>query len=181
MAIFETALDFVLVNEGGLSEDVADPGGTTNFGISLRFLRGLSSEVLKRAGIFEPITDQTIRELTKEQATILYRALFWEPDSFDKIMNQQLANYIFDMAVNHGISQAIKITQRAICACQRNKDFVMDDGVLGAATIQGVNQASFMMIPALIAQRSGYYRELVALNPSLRGVLNGWLTRCYRI
>jgi len=41
MARFEDALPTVLRHEGLYSEDPADPGGATNYGISLRFLRQL--------------------------------------------------------------------------------------------------------------------------------------------
>lgn len=180
MATFESAVAFILVNEGELSEDAADPGGITNWGISLRFLREVASEALKRAGIFEPITEQTIRDLTKDQAIILYRSEFWESAPFEKIQNQTLANYIFDMVINHGMGQAVKLTQRAVCACQKAKDYLKDDGVLGARTLMGINQCSFMLIPAMIAQRDGFYRRLVALNPARKVDLDGWLNRCYR-
>lgn len=181
MALFESAVNFILDNEGLLEENPADPGGTTNFGISLRFLREVSSEALKRAGIFEPITEQTIRDLTRDQAIILYRSEFWETAPFEKIQNQMLANYIFDMVINHGMSQAIKLTQRATWAAQKKKDYIKDDGDLGKFTLQAINQASFMLIPAMMAQRDGFYRRLVALNPTRKVFLDGWLNRCYRI
>lgn len=180
MANFDSAVSFVLKNEGELSEDAADPGGITNWGISLRFLREVPSEILKRAGIFEPIDEQTIRDLTRDQAIILYRTEFWEQGPFEKIQNQTLANYIFDMCVNFGTAQAIKLTQRAICACQKMRDYVKDDGVLGPRTLMGINQCSFMLVPAMIAQRDGFYRRLVALNSARKADLDGWLNRCYR-
>ncbi len=39
MSIFSTAHDYMMKNEGGLSENPADPGGVTNYGISLRFAK----------------------------------------------------------------------------------------------------------------------------------------------
>jgi lysozyme family protein len=181
MAQFDPAVSFVLRNEGGLAEDSADPGGITNFGISLRFVREIPPERLKRYGIFEPITEQTIRELTVDQAKLIYRGEFWDAAPFDKLMNQILCNYIFDMCVNHGIAQGIKLAQRAVWACQKNYEFIKDDGVLGKFTIQAINHCSFMLQVAMMAQRDGFYRRLVALNPSRKADLHGWLKRCYQV
>lgn len=182
MANFESAVSYVLGNEGGLEEnkDGSDPGGISNFGISLRFLREVPIENLKRYSLFDPVSDKDIRELTIDQARLIYRGEFWEAAPFEKLQNQILCNYIFDMCVNHGIAQGIKLTQRGVWAAQRKRDFIKDDGILGKFTIQAINQASFMLLPAMIAQRDGYYRRLVALNPTWKEDLDGWLNRCYR-
>jgi lysozyme family protein len=182
MTTFDSAANFVLANEGGLFEnkDGSDPGGITNFGISLRFLREVSSENLKKYSIFEPVNEQTIRDLTMAQAKFIYRGEFWDAAPFEKIMNQNLANYIFDMCVNHGIAQGVKLAQRAVWACQKQRDFIKDDGVLGSKTIYAVNMCSFMLLVAMQAQRDGFYRRLVALDPTRKGNLDGWLNRCYR-
>lgn len=179
MANFQTCVDYVIKNEGGLSQTAADPGGTTNFGISLRFLRNLDGDALKRLGIFEEVTDQAIINLTKDQAEKIYYAEFWLKAPFEKIMNTNLAKYIFDMHVNHGLSQAVKITQRACCAVNRNKDYLKDDGLFGSKTVGAINYGSFMLIPALISERSGFMRQLVAVNPKLECFIEGWLNRAY--
>jgi lysozyme family protein len=99
---------------------------------------------------------------------------------FDKIMNGMLGKYIFDMTVNHGMVQAVKIAQRACCSAQKTKDFIPDDGLFGPKTLQAINQASFMLIPALISERTGFMRLLVAVDPKLNVFLSGWLERCYK-
>lgn len=181
MSEFESCVEYVLEHEGGLTKNKADPGGTTNFGISLRFLRDVPEDVLKRLGIFGEVTDKTIVDLTLVQAKGLYFSEFWNQAPFDKIMNGILAKYIFDMAVNHGLSQATRITQRACCAAQKDKSYVKDDALFGKKTLQAINQASFMLIPALIASREGFMRQLVAVNPKLDVFLDGWLTRAYDV
>lgn len=181
MAQFDACVDYVLKHEGGLSEEKADPGGITNMGISLRFLRELDSDTLKRVGIFSEVSDQTIRDLTKDQAEKIYYSEFWNKGPFDKIMNFIIGKYIFDMAVNHGISQATRLVQRACCSAQKMKDYIKDDALFGAKTVSAVNQASFMLIPALISERTGYMRQLVAVNPKLEVELEGWLTRAFDV
>jgi lysozyme family protein len=181
VANFDSCVAYVLGHEGGLTKDKADPGGITNFGISLRFLREVPEDNRKRAGIFGDVTDKTIIDLTEDQAVKLYRSEFWDKAPFEKIMNPMLGKYIFDMAVNHGLSRAVKIAQRACCAAQKQKDYVKDDGVFGAKTLSAINYASFMLIPALIAWRAGFMRQLVAVKPELDVFLEGWLTRAFDI
>jgi lysozyme family protein len=181
MATFESCVDYVLSHEGGLTKDAADPGGITNFGISLRFLREVDPLLLKRISIFDEVSEKDIVELTKDQAEKIYYSEFWMKAPFEKIMNSTLAKYIFDMAVNLGMAEAVKITQRACCAAQKVKDYVKDDGMFCSKTLQAINQASFMLVPALIAQRTGFYRQLVAVNSKLDIFLDDWLTRAFDI
>lgn len=183
MAVFETALRFVLENEGGLEEnkDHLDSGGITKCGISFEFLKKIPEDRLKNYSIPIPVSALTVKLLTNEQISALYRGEIWDTALFLKIMNQALCNYIFDMCVNHGMDQGIKLTQRAIWACQKRRDFIRDDGILGSRTIQAINQCSFMLQVAMQAQRDGFYRRLVAVDPSRKEYLNGWLNRCYRV
>lgn len=181
MAQFEPCVQYVLDHEGGLTDNDSDPGGITNFGISLRFLREVSLENLKRVGIFNEVSRQTIVDLTIDQAKGLYFSEFWLHAPFDKIQNGILAKYIFDMTVNHGQAQATKLTQRACCAAQKSKDYLKDDGLFGSQTVSAVNRASFMLVPTLIATRAGFMRQLVAVNPKLEVFLDGWLNRCFDV
>jgi lysozyme family protein len=181
MADFNACVEYVLGHEGGYSDDKKDAGGATNFGISLRFLQEVNKGTLKRIGITDTRTPtkQTIKELTKEQAVSLYYSEFWNQTRFDKIMNTIIAKYIFDMSVNHGLQQATKNVQRACWAAQKKKDFLIDDGLLGPKTLGAVNQISFSLIPAMMAERAGFYRRLVIRKPDQEKFLDGWLERAY--
>ena len=151
MADFQVAISFVLENEKGLNENPHDRGGITNFGISLRFLKSISEEHLRLYGIYEVPFEQTIRDLTIDQAKKIYYGEFWAPGNFEKIINQEHANYIFDMAVNLGIATAIKLVQRACWAVQKDWEKLPDDGILGDQTIQAIRVCGFMSLPALRA------------------------------
>lgn len=181
MADFQTCVAYVLKHEGGLSKNPTDSGGCTNFGISLRYLRGVPEDRLKKYGIFGEVTEKEIEELTEGQAEKIYYSEFWMNGPFEKIQNGILAKYIFDMSVHHGMAQATRITQRACCAAQKLKDYVKDDAIFGAKTIQAVNQASFTLVPALIATRVGYMRQIIALNDKLGVFWEGWEVRAFDI
>lgn len=178
MSDFESAVNYVLRHEGGLSENPYDKGGTTNFGISLRFLKNLPEENRKRYGIFEEVSEQTIRDLTLDQAKKIYRGEFWEQAPFEKIGNQDHANYIFDMAINMGVAPAIKCVQRACWAVMRKRDLI-DDGILGSKTLDAIQRCGFLVAPAMRSERAGYYRVLVAQDEQQKQFIQGWLNRAY--
>lgn len=183
MVNFESAIDFVLVNEGEeVSQNKNDSGGTTRYGISLRFLKSLEQDKLKKYGIFvEEVTDNEIINLSRQQAIKIYRGEFWDTAPFEKLQNQKLGNYIFDMCINHGIGQGIKIAQRACWAAYKDRTIVVDDGVLGKMSLAKINYAGFLLVPALAAERAGFCRLIAHERSRDEEFLNGWLNRCYRI
>lgn len=180
MSMFEPAIAFVLQNEGGLSENPHDPGGITNFGISLRFLQHLSQERLRTYQIFDfPVDQETIRHLTLEQAKAVYKGEFWDQVPLEKIINQIHCNYIFDMCVNMGIAPAIKCVQRALWAVVKEWQKIPDDGILGNQTLSLIKQCGFLIMPALRAERGSYYRFLTYEHPQEKEFLHGWYNRTY--
>jgi lysozyme family protein len=181
MAQFEDCLEYVLSHEGGYVDHPKDPGGATNKGISIALVKGMDKKILDRLGIKGAITKETIKGLSDSQISGIYFSEFWNKAAYDKIMNGMIAKYIFDMSVHHGLVQSVKNTQRAACSAQKQKDYVKDDGIMGPKTIQAVNQASFSIIPALISERAGFMRRLVAVKPELSVFIDGWLSRAYDI
>lgn len=179
MCEFEKAVEFVLAHEGGLSENVNDSGGTTNFGISARFLREVKDERLRKYGIFTQVNEDTIRLLTIEQAKLIYKGEFWDGNHFDEIYSQCVCNYLFDMAVNIGNVQAVKILQRGCIAATFTRGCLSADGLMGENTIGLVNSLGEKLLPVLVAIRAEFYRNLVANRPKDEIFLDGWLNRTY--
>ena len=180
MADFQKALSFVLGNEGGFSNDPNDEGGATNYGISLRFLRSLSDEKLRGYGFYIPPDLLSIEKMTIDQATAVYKGEFWEAAPFDQIQRQSIANYVFDMAVNHGVSMGVKLLQRALCACMMSKNYMPEDGILGDKTVNAMSHGCLGLPAVMVAQRAQYYRELVHVRPADREFLDDWLVRAFR-
>lgn len=184
MSSFDEAIDYVLKSEGGLEEDQdgRDPAGISKYGISLRLLKSLSADSLRKYGIAgtpQTINADTIRDLTLEQAKSVYKGEFWARAPFGAIINQDSCNYIFDMAINQGIAPAIKCAQRACWAVQGIKDVTPDDGVMGEDTIDLINRNSVYLLPAMRSERAGDYRMIIVMNPKEKEFLNGWLSRAY--
>jgi len=179
MSDFDKALQYVLENEGGLEEDSNDPGGITKNGISFRFLKSIPPERLRLYNIAIYISTDTIRDLTLEQTKALYKGEFWDHAPFQAINNQTNCNFIFDMAVNMGIAPSIKCAQRACWSVLKDKNAVVDDGILGNETIFLINQCSSYLLPAMRSERAGEYRLIIEKNPIDVKYLDGWIKRSY--
>jgi len=182
--LFERALVFVLKHEGGLSNDPADPGGITNFGISLRFLRAEGLLDLDHDGLADGDVDgdgdvdaDDIRTMPRERAAQLYRSRWWDRHGYARIIDPAIAIKTFDLAVNMGPGPAHRCLQRAVRACWFP---VSDDGVLGPKSISAVNAADARsLIAALKSEAAGFYRGLVLARPPLGTFEKGWLNRAY--
>lgn len=180
MSSFHEAVEFVLRNEKGYENDLNDPGGITNFGISMRFLKSLSENLRKKYGIFDPeITEETMKALTLNQAKLIYKGEFWNHAPFQEIQNQDHCNYIFDMCVNFGISPAIKCVQRACWAVMKRWENLKEDGILGENTLLAIKICGVFIMPALRAERGCFYRMIVEKHPEQKEFLRGWYNRTY--
>jgi lysozyme family protein len=157
---FEKAIKRVLEFEGGYSNDPTDAGGETKYGISKRSYPNLD-----------------IRNLTLDGAKLIYYRDFWEPQLYRDFESVELAEKVFDLAVNVGTSKAHLLLQRALRAVGNS---VKEDGVLGKVTLAAVNSAdSGELLAALRSEAAGYYRSIVAKNSSQNKFINGWLKRAY--
>lgn len=108
---FAGALAHVLEVEGGFSNDPYDPGGPTNKGITLRVLaawKGVPLDAGSRAALtaeLRRIADDTVRDI--------YLQRYWRPAHCQE-MAPALAFFHFDAAVNHGVTGAMRLLQRAV-------------------------------------------------------------------
>lgn len=181
MSQLELALPTIWLHEGRYSNHASDPGGRTNFGISLRFLlktgdldndSWLDGDI-NHDGIIDA---HDIRALTEEKATTLYNLYWWQPNSYEKINDQDIATKVFDLAINMGAMGSHKILQRAIRSA--NGVHLKEDGILGSSTLQAANDCHPpLLLAALKSEAAGYYRNI-----RYRGsedYLNGWLNRAY--
>lgn len=104
----EVYINRILSHEGGYVNHPNDPGGETKWGIAKRS---------------HPHVD--IRNLTREGAIEIYRKEYWEP--IEKLhLPIAIQFQILDASVNHGLSRAVSLLQRAVG--------VADDGQYGPAT-----------------------------------------------
>jgi lysozyme family protein len=155
MSSFDIALKITLKNEGGFVNDPHDSGGETKYGISKRSYPELD-----------------IKNLTLDQAKEIYRNGYWVPIKGDEIDSQDLANKVFDVAVNIGCFHSIKCLQMALY--DLGNEFNID-GKMGEKTIFYTNNYdATILLHKFREEVEKYYESLN--NPRY---LKGWLSRLY--
>lgn len=153
------AFSYVLENEGGYSDVEGDAGGKTRFGIT---------ESVARANGY--VGD--MRDLPMQLASDIYRKKYWD---FDWIEDQRLAIKVFDCAVNMGPKPAILLLQKCVFS---NPDHW--DCIVGPKTRQAVNNVDpENLMDLYCVEMADRYRDL-AVKPSNKKFLKGWLNRAAR-
>lgn len=180
-ADFSKCQSFVLKWEGGVSDDAADKGGLTKYGVSWAFLKDLESSrpsLLREILGTSSVTRGLIYSLTQEQAGKLFRARFWDPYDLDT-MPQAVALCWYDMNVNHGAGNAAKILQRACNKCDFTIPKLAVDGKPGPKTKTALRHMGCREgVNAMADERQAFYDRIIANNPSQKVFKNGWTNRC---
>ena len=123
MSNFLRALPIILQSEGGYVNHPADPGGATNQGVTQRVYDAWRSNGGQQK--------RSVREITPEEVEAIYREQYWDQAKCDK-MPWPLSLMHFDAAVNHGVTRANKLLQKALG--------VTADGVIGNVTLAAIRQ-----------------------------------------
>lgn len=179
---FEAALAVVHAHEGGFADGVADRGGPTHWGISLRFLRRLGDQ--DDDGWLDGDLDQDgdvdtndVRRLSRDQADQIYFDQWWRRYRYDQL-RPYVASKLFDTAVNMGHGRAARLLQRALRASLR--DEVIVDGRDGPITRRAASEVdAFELLAAWRASCEGFYRSIVARDPAQVVHLRGWIRRAH--
>lgn len=145
---FNRLVEVVLVREGGYVNHAKDRGGETNYGIS------------KKA-----FPKEDIKNLTKKRAIELYLENYWLPARCEALP-VHLRDIHFDSAINHGVSRANKLLQRAAG--------VKVDGVLGPVSLEAAQRVT---IEAYVRERLRFINDIVTNDPSQKVFHRGWVKR----
>lgn len=144
----------IVGREGGYVNDPDDPGGATNFGVTIHTMRRLGLD-LDRDG---DVDAQDVRALTREQAVDIFIRHYFENPRIN-LLPEPLQASVFDMYVNAG-GNAVKILQRLL---PEFGESVTVDGALGPKTAAAVGRAFQKAGPYFvdaygIARRNYYFR-----------------------
>lgn len=198
---YARAVRRLLIEEGGFVDDPADHGGTTKFGISLRFLASEGAFDADGDGQADfdldgdgDIDGLDIRVLTRGDAIALYHRCFWlrlQAETFPAPIGEMM----FDQAVNGGLQAARKLLQRAINNClllipgsKKGVALLKVDGAIGNATrdclLQVLGWPGLGVEALATAYRDAVrerYRAIATRYPDQKRFLKGWLNRADRL
>lgn len=99
---YPTAIKGVLAHEGGYTNHPSDPGGPTNWGITIHDARAYW-----KAGA----TAADVKAMPREVALAIYKAKYWDALRCDD-MPAGLDYCLFDYGVNSGIARAARVINR---------------------------------------------------------------------
>lgn len=117
---FDECFTRLMGHEGAYSNNPADPGGETMWGIT------------KRVAVENGYTG-AMADLRQDQAMAIARSAYWLPVKGDSLP-EGVAFDVFDGAYNSGVGQSVRWLQRALG--------VADDGVPGPVTLLAANNAN---------------------------------------
>ena len=169
---FRYAMKVVLQHEGGLTNDKADPGGITNYGISLRYIKDEHIDI-NHDGKVDP---NDIIHLTQTEADQLYMQNWWKKYHYYLFKDKTIATKVMDASVNMGACRAHKLLKQALNEILPDKLAItcdLDDHII----LLSNTILPLILHDTMKAQEKIFYRDIVKRNPHLHGFLAGWITR----
>jgi lysozyme family protein len=120
-ATYDTALTHLLQHEGGYTNHPDDPGGPTNFGITIADYRRYAKA---------DATAADMRAMPVGEAKAIYRKRYWDAQRCDELP-AGVDYAVFDYGVNSGIGRSGKVLRRLLNLPDNTS--VVGDDVIAAA------------------------------------------------
>ena len=163
--VFNSIFEYILDVEGGYSNDKADKGGKTKYGI-------IEAEARKYG------YKGDMKDLSKEVAEDIYKNKYYLSNNLDKIKDKRVALSIADWTINSG-NWGTKKAQQTVNILKG--DVLVVDGVLGEKSIQAINSINpEMFLTQYHELQRKFYQAIVDHNASQIVFLKGWLNRVAR-
>ncbi len=180
MAQFDPAYAITMRNEGGYANNPSDHGGETYKGIAINFWPNWHGwPIVHSIAATHPASLNAALAANadlQQMVQSFYKANFWDTESLDNVNDQQVANQLFDIAVNMGTGTASKFLQQAVNALSPGKLDV--DGQIGPLSIAAANAADPEDLYNAICQlRRARYEAIIQANPSQQQFANSWFSR----
>ncbi len=173
MSTFENAIPVVLRHEGGYVFNPDDPGGETNFGISMLIIR--REKITPQMLGIPDFNPGSMKLMNVDAAKAIYKTRFWDRYDYGRLNDQFVATKIFDCGVNCGPERAHRMAQQAANACGQKIDVDGNLGPISVAAINACDRGKFLM--AMKSEMERYYTTLASQRPKLQQFLKIWLKR----
>lgn len=177
MQAFDEAIAALEPIEGGYTNDPADSGGETNYGITVAVARAF--------GYVDPMD-----KMPREVAVWIYRKRYWDALSLDPValLAPDLAKKLFQAGVNCGVEQAGKWFQRCLNVFNDGGTKWPDvtaDGRVGPITVDAFRQfmvarggqGAAVMQRAINALQGAFYIGLAEAQPKDERFVYGWISQ----
>ena len=169
----------IVAREGGYVNDADDPGGATNYGVTVGTMKSLGLDLNKDGRV----DANDVKMLTRAQAQQIFVEHYFRRPRLAELPPAVQAS-VFDMYVNAG-ANAVKILQRLVA---RMGFAASADGVIGPRTLAAAHDAAAAapdhFADAYGIARRNYYYALGDQRPASRkyartkaGGKGGWITR----
>jgi len=172
MADFKKGLQLILKHEGNYSMDKDDPGGETYKGIARninsKWEGWVSIDLLKKQSGFPNNLEANLD--IQESVEHFYHTQYWDRVQGDKITSQEIANSIFDFAVNAGVGTSNSLAQMVAD--------VKPDGVIGTASLSAINAMDEdLFLAAFTIAKIARYISIIEKRPKSSKYFYGWVRR----
>lgn len=169
----------IVDREGGYVNDPNDPGGATNYGVTIHTMRRLGLDLDGDGDVDEG----DVRALPRERAVEIFIRHYYYAPHIDRLPDAMQPT-VFDMQVNAG-SNAVRILQRLL------RDMGLEiavDGVIGPQTVAAAtaayDRAGQQLVDAYGIARRNFYYAIGDRRPASRryatrrdGGKGGWIRR----
>ncbi len=153
---YDFAIKNVLLHEGGYTNEKSDPGGPTNWGITIKDARAY----------WKPnATAADVRAMPLEVAKTIYKEKYWDAVEGDALP-AGVDYAVFDYGVNSGVSRAAKVLQHAVG--------VQEDGHIGPKTIAAAKKTDIKALINVICDERLHFLQGLKIWPVYK---NGWSRR----
>lgn len=178
---FESSFEELILVEGGYSDDPADSGGKTCYGIT--------EETAREAGYSGPMN-----ALPLSEAKRIYKEKYWDSLRLDEVaaLSGRIANELFDTGVNCGIGVAASFLQRSLNVFNNQQAHYLDvelTSTVGPKTLESLRvflnrrapDGETVLLRALNALQGAKYIKLAEVRQKDEKFTFGWFLRRVRM
>lgn len=151
-------------HEGGFQKNPKDRANWTGGQVGVGTLVGTNGGI---TALDMPGAD--IEHLTTDQKVNYYLEHYWKP-LYSQIVDQLVANKLFDLGVLFGVGTAVKNFQMSL-------GFPVVDGVFGPMTLDATNRADTSLLSRFKFDMEMRARAIAAANPNDAPDLSDWIRR----
>lgn len=156
---YQEAINQVFQDEGGYSNDVGDPGGPTNYGITIADARMYWKS---------DATAEDVKTMPKSVAEEIYAKHYATPLQYN-LLPAGVDYAVLDYGINSGIHRSAKVLQHLVG--------VPADGIIGPVTVEAAGKAQPLnLIDNIYQERLAFLKSLSTWSRFGRG----WESRCVR-